>query len=201
MDWVSYLKDRARKSPVVLVEEIAETFELVPASVQRSLARLQSRGLVERIANGIYVNRLAHEVSETDLVNILRPCAYVSLESALRYWGISTQSPSALTCVTVGKPREYHSKDLNLRYRTVSPKLFWGFQEKTTRYGSYKLAEPEKALLDWIYLSLQDGVEPALDELDFKRLDRAKLLSDGQKFPTSVLRLLLPVLALDLLRA
>ena len=46
----------------------------------------------------------------------------------------------------------------------TKPQLYWGFIQKRTRYGSYQLAEPEKALLDSVYLALQDGIEPALDD-------------------------------------
>jgi hypothetical protein len=47
-----------------------------------------------------------------------------------------------------------------------------GFVEKQTRYAKYRIAEPEKALLYWIYLLQQVGLKPALDEIDFKRSDK-----------------------------
>jgi hypothetical protein len=39
-------------------------------------------------------------------------------------------------------------------------------------HGNYLIAEPEKAILDWIYLGIQNGAAPALDELDFGGVDR-----------------------------
>ena len=67
--------------------------------------------------------------------------------------------------------------------------------QKRTRYGSYQLAEPEKAVLDSVYLALQDGIEPALDELEFDQVSRRKLLDYAKRFPNTVYKHLLPVLA------
>jgi hypothetical protein len=57
------------------------------------------------------------------------------------------------------------------------------------------IAEPEKAILDWIYLGLQNGVAPALDELDFSSVDRPKLLNFARRFPRSTYLHVLPALA------
>jgi len=50
-------------------------------------------------------------------------------------------------------------------YRKISSELYWGYEEKATRYNKYLIAEPEKALLDWIYLNRQEGLPTPLDEL------------------------------------
>jgi predicted transcriptional regulator of viral defense system len=122
------------------------------------------------------------------LVGVLRPNAYISLESALAEWGISTQSPSALTCVTTGFPRKFQSASVHIVYRHIIENLFWGFEEKRTRYGAYKIAEPEKALLDWVYLQRQEGLPTVMDELSFKPINRRKLQEYAVKYPNSVQR-------------
>jgi hypothetical protein len=60
------------------------------------------------------------------------------------------------------------------------------FVRKTTGYGSYLIAEPEKTILDWIYLGIRNGTEPALDELDFTNVNSPKLLEYARRFSTSV---------------
>jgi hypothetical protein len=64
--------------------------------------------------------------------------------------------------------------------------------ERKSRYGNYKIAEPEKALLDWVYLGLKGDVPLHLDELQFERLNIPKLLEIGKKFPRSALETILP---------
>jgi hypothetical protein len=71
-------------------------------------------------------------------------------------------------------------------YRKISPGLYWGFEEKATRYNKYLIAEPEKALLDWIYLNRQEGLPTPLDELQLQFLTLAKLRDYAQRFPRTV---------------
>jgi len=144
----------------------------VESSVGNALRRQERRELVERVSNKIYINKLAYDFSPQELVGVLRPNAYISLESALVERGISTQSPSSLTCVTTGFPRKFRTPSVHLAYRNLGEYLYWGFQEKRTRHGSYMIAEPGKALLDWIYLQRQEGLPVVLDELNLKATDQ-----------------------------
>jgi hypothetical protein len=117
---------------------------------------------------------------------MLRPEAYLSLETVLRASGVSTQSPTVLTCVTPGRSGEFRAKSVSIIFRRLSRNLFWGFQERSTRYGKYNVADPEKALLDWVYLGRQEGSTIKTDELDLQRLDRGKLLQYAARFPIPV---------------
>jgi predicted transcriptional regulator of viral defense system len=186
LDWVQVLTDEARLTDVILIKEIATKYKLPAASVWKALSRLEKRGLINRVTNGVYLNKLVRDHSATDFISVLKPDSYVSLESALSHWGLSTQSPVALTCVTTGKPKEYRTPNFAITFRTISKRLFWGFIEKQTRYSKYRIAEPEKALLDWTYLSLQAGLTPTLDEIDFKSVDKQKLVKYAAKYPGTV---------------
>lgn len=196
MDWAKTIHKEAQRSAVLRTDELAQKYGVVQVAVTQALSRQEHRGLVERVGEKIYFNHLAPDSSPRDLVNVLRKDAYISLESALREYGISTQSPRVLTCVTTERSRELKTKTISINYRNVSPHLYWGYIRKPTRYGSYLIAEPEKAILDWLYLSLQDGIIPDLDEFDFSHLDRSKLLDFARKFPSTVYRHLLPALAM-----
>jgi predicted transcriptional regulator of viral defense system len=194
MDWVTVIRKEAQTSSILRTDELARKYAIVPAAVTQALARQEQRELVEHISNKIYYNWLALDGSTRDLVNVLREDAYVSLESALREYGISTQSPRTLTCVTTERPKDFKGRTITISYRSISPRLYWGFVPKTTRYGSYLIAEPEKAILDWIYLGIQNGAAPALDELDFGSVDRPKLLNYARRFPSSTYLHVLPAL-------
>ena len=137
------------------------------------------------------------DASANDFVTVLNPNSYVSLESALNQWGISTQSPVSLTCVTTGKPKEYRTPEFAITLRSISEHLFWGFVEKQTRYSKYRIAEPEKALLDWVYLMLQNGLTPRLDEIELQSLDKQKLVKYAAKYPGTVRNALKDSLAFE----
>jgi predicted transcriptional regulator of viral defense system len=186
LDWAKTLRKEASRSAVLRSDDLARRYGIAEAIVGNALRRQERRGLVEHISRRLYVNKLAHDFSPRELVGVLRSDAYISLESALAEWGISTQSPSALTCVTTGFPRKFRSQSVHILYRHIGKKLYWGFAQKRTRHGSYRIAEPEKALLDWVYLQRQEGLPTAFDEFDVKSIDWKKLHRYAAKFPASV---------------
>lgn len=186
MNWTTILTDEARENCILRTDDLARKRNLPVSVVRNALRRYELRGLVERVSTKIYVNHLNQQFSPRDLVNILRPESYISLESALVEKGVITQSPSALTCVTSGYPQTFRSKSVSIVYRKISPDLFWGAEVKATRFNKYRIAEPEKALLDWIYLSRQEGLPTPLDELQVQPLHTAKLLDYAERFPRTV---------------
>jgi hypothetical protein len=195
MDWAKFIADRARSSATFRADALANELKIPLATARNALFRLRRRGLVENVANNIFVNRLALDFSGHELINQLRPESYLSLESVLRNSGISSQSPRDLTCVTSGEPGKFQTSTLSIRFRHVAPHLFWGFRPKRTRYGQYNLAQPEKALLDWIYLLRQEGSIVPTDELDLTPLDFPKLLQYSERFPKPVRQQVLELVA------
>src|SRR5438874_178748 len=61
-----------------------------------------------------------------------------------------------------------------------------GLRREETRYIRYLIADPEKALLDWIYLTRQEGPPTPFDELQLQFLDPSKLRQYAQRFPGTV---------------
>jgi predicted transcriptional regulator of viral defense system len=186
MNWTSILTQEASRNSVLRTEDLARKYGLSEPVVRNALRRYQSKHLVERVSTKIYINHFNQQFSPRDLVNILRPRSYISLESALVEQGIITQNPSILTCVTPGYPQKFRAKSVVIVYRKISPELYWGFEERATRYNNYLIAEPEKALLDWIYLNRQEGLPTPLDEINLQFLAPAKLRSYALRFPRTV---------------
>jgi predicted transcriptional regulator of viral defense system len=186
MNWTTILTEEARRNCILRSNELARRHKLSEVTVRNALRRYETRGLVEHVSTKIYINHLNQQFSPRDLVNVLRPESYISLESAMVDKGITSQSPSVLTCVTRGYPQSFRTKSVSIVYRKISPDLYWGYEEKATRYNKYLIAEPEKALLDWIYLTRQEGLPTPFDELQFQFLSAAKLREYAERFPRTV---------------
>ena len=186
MNWTTILADESRTNSIVRLDDLARRYNIQEVVARNALRRYEARGLVEHISNKIYINKLNQQFSARDLVNVLRLESYISLESALVDRGIISQSPAVLTCVTLGYPKTFRRRSVTIVYRKISQELFWGFEPKKTRYNSYRIAEPEKALLDWIYLSRQEGLPTPLDEINVQFLDVSKLRSYAKRFPRTV---------------
>jgi predicted transcriptional regulator of viral defense system len=186
MNWTTILADESRQNSILRLDDLAARYNIREVVARNALRRYESRGLVEHISNKVYINRLNQQFSPRELVNILRPDSYISLESALVDHGVTSQSPAILTCVTLGYPKTFRSRSVTIAYRKISKDLFWGFEQKRTRHNTYRIAEPEKALLDWIYLSRQEGLPTPLDEINLQFLDSQKLRSYAARFPSTV---------------
>lgn len=186
MNWTDVLANEARKNSVLRADALVRKYELSEPAVRNALRRYEAKGLVERISTKIYINHFNQHFSSRDLVNTLRPKSYISLESALVERGVITQNPSVLTCVTPGYPQTFRGKSVIIVYRKISPDLYWGFEEKATRYNKYLIAEPEKALLDWVYLTRQEGLPTPLDEINLQFLNPPKLRAYAEQFPRTV---------------
>jgi len=186
MNWTTILTEEARRNCILRSDELANRHKLSEAVVRNALRRYEARGLVERVSTKIHINHLNQQFSPHDLVNVLRPESYISLESAMVDNGITSQSPSVLTCVTPGYPQSFRTKSVAIVYRKISSGLYWGYEEKATRYNKYLIAEPEKALLDWIYLNRQEGLPTPVDELQLQFLIPAKLRQYAERFPRTV---------------
>jgi predicted transcriptional regulator of viral defense system len=186
MNWTTILTEDARRNCILRSDELARRHKLSEAAARNALRRYEARGLVERVSTKIYINRLNQQFSPRDLVNVLRPQSYISLESAMVDKGITSQSPSVLTCVTPGYPQSFRTKSVSLVYRKVSPGLYWGYEENATRYNKYFIAEPEKALLDWVYLNRQEGLPTPFDEIQLQFLNLSKLRQYAERFPRTV---------------
>jgi predicted transcriptional regulator of viral defense system len=186
MNWTTILTEEARRNCILRSDELAQGHKLSEAAVRNALRRHEGRGLVERVSRKIYINHLNQQFSPRDLVNVLRPESYISLESAMVEKGITSQSPSVLTCVTPGYPQSFRTKSVAIVYRKISSDLYWGYEQKATRYNKYLVAEPEKALLDWIYLTRQEGLPTPFDELQLQFLNTARLRKYAERFPRTV---------------
>ena len=195
MDWASALVREATTSPLLRIGDAAAKYRLSNSAVSKALRRQANRGLLEKVSDDAYFNKIAALATSRDIVNQLVPDSYVSLSSALAEWGLSSQNPIATTCVTTSWRRRISTPSVQIAYRKIKRDLFWGYIEKKSRYGKYKIAEPEKALLDWIYFALQDSLPVQLDEIRFDKLSRARLVSYAKKFPSTVMQaLFLPML-------
>jgi predicted transcriptional regulator of viral defense system len=141
-------------------------------SLRIALTRLSNRGIIKRISRGFYANPFNIPTLEEVSGQIYQP-SYISLESALFHYGILSQIPQILTCITTRFPRTFRSSLGIIEYRQIRSDLFWGF----IRMDGYFLAEAEKALLDYMYLNRSKDIEDLFSHLDLARINKKKLKS------------------------
>ncbi len=149
-----------------------------PAHVRRQLARWVKAGKVVPLRRGLYV--LAEPYAKKQphpfiLANEMRRASYVSMQSALAWYGCIPEYVPAITSVTTERPEEIENPKGRFIFRHIKRKLLWGMEQLEVTPSQVALvASPEKALLDLLYLVPHSDTEGYLDEL---RLDPGVRLS------------------------
>jgi predicted transcriptional regulator of viral defense system len=162
------------------------------SSLTVQLSRLVSSGVIERPARGWYANPFATP-SDEEVAMVIRRPSYLSMEYALSRSGILSQRVHVLTLVTTNLPYTFRSGDAVLEYHQVKRSLFRGYVPE----GDVQVAEPEKALLDLIYVRHVRGRDLTMgalgslvDDMDLEEMDPARLSLHARAFDVRTRRAL-----------
>ena len=94
--------------------------------------------------------------------------SYISLQSALYHHGMISQMPSVIYAVSIARTNKHATAMGTVSVHHVAPSFFFGYQ--LAGKGPGKIAAPEKALIDFLYLSpARSRLFQALPELEFPR--------------------------------
>ncbi|MCU0576763.1 MAG: hypothetical protein MUD15_08085 [Desulfobacterota bacterium] len=119
------------------------------------LTRWVQKGYLLKLKNGIYAfARDAGKIRGEEVASRLYQPSYLSLESALSHYGIIPEMVFVYVSVTPKITRTFENVLGRFVYRHVKSALFWGYSEVKTETGRFLMAEPEKAVLDYLYLNM-----------------------------------------------
>jgi len=152
---------------------------------RNNLTRWCRKGLLMKLRNEYYAfPDFKHVPDAARLVaNRIYSPSYISLHSALSFYGMIPEEVVQMTSVTTLKTARFDNPFGSFHYQNVKTSLYFGYERKTLPNGrSLLFATPEKALLDLLYLNpyyrTEDDMENLRldesfmhDELDRERLD------------------------------
>jgi len=151
-------------------------------TLKKYLSRWQKKQWVSRLRQGLYELTFQGEPSLPDmyLANRIYGPSYVSLETVLSDHGLVPEVSMAVTSITSKPTRRFKNRHGLFWYRSVRPKAFSGYRIERRSGVDVYVAEPEKALLDYLYFKTRrdGGWDPKSHRFDLrriKRLDRKKL--------------------------
>jgi len=147
---------------------------------KNNLGRWEKQGLLIKLKNGCYafadiadMRGFAYHAAG----KIYKP-SYVSLHTALAFYGMIPESVSQITSVSSLKSSIFENKLGTFSYKKIKPNLMFGYNAMENDGFTFFLATPEKALLDLLYLyPFYDTAEEIrnlrLDDydIDWDRLD------------------------------
>ena len=167
-DLVTFIRKMGR--PVFTTHELTALSGKSPSTVVQSLNHLVKQGLLVKIYRGVWAEPGPREISPFEIIPYLFPRqrVYVSFITALHLHGIVEQIPQVITLASTAHTNALRTKAGVFSVHQIAPAFFDGF-DWYKREGSFLIAEPEKALIDSLYLSSRKKKQfGSFPELDFQ---------------------------------
>jgi predicted transcriptional regulator of viral defense system len=136
------------------LEDIRSFFPGVKNSnLKKLIYRWKKSGQVYPLKRGLYELTYPGDLIIPDMyiANKLYEPSYVSLETALSHFSIIPEVSMAVTSISTKPTRRFRNRHGLFIYRTVSSGLFEGYYVEKHGDVGVRIAEPEKAIVDFIY--------------------------------------------------
>lgn len=140
-------------------------------TLYKKITRLEKQRIIKRLIKGKYLFTL-NRPNHYQIANYLCQPSYITLDSALSFYGITTGFPYQIISFTPKKTRTYMVDQQEYLFCHITPKLFWGYEKQ----NQILLATPEKAVLDYLYFSSKGLRQFDQSEFDFKSVKKAELI-------------------------
>lgn len=169
-----------RNLRVFTPREFGRVFRATPEQTKYFLEEHSRDGLFLRLKRGLYALQDSLP-SEEELANVLYRPSYVSFEYALAAYHILPEMVYTVTSATSKPTRTFTVADKTFSYLTIKQEAFTGYQPIQRDGRTILMAEPEKALVDYLYF-VALGKKPTNDRFNLSALNRQKIESYAMLF-------------------
>jgi len=173
----SQFKNKVQKYPIFSSSHLAVLGDNEQI-LRNYLNRWRSQGLILRLKRGLYVlNKEDRKInpSRPFIASQLLSPSYLSTEYALSFYDLIPEKVEDVTSVTTKKTSTFQNDFGTFRYQHIDVACFVGFVEtKDENRYPFFIAEPEKAIVDFLYLNLsnfsRDDIRIFRDSYRFQNL-------------------------------
>lgn len=150
-------------------------------SLKVTLNRLVKKDILIRLKRGVYQLSL-NMVDVGKVANQLYYPSYLSFESALSRYGVLSQIPYTQTFATTRKSKKMIIWNTEIEFTQLKKDLYFGYKLEKGIY----IAEPEKALLDQLYITSRGKRTISIEELDLRSINQKILEEYAKKYPSYI---------------
>jgi len=143
----------------------------VKNSLKKALYTWKKKRWVYALKKGLYelTYPMDFNIPDMHISNKLYSPSYISLETALSNYSIIPEVSMAVTSIATKPTRRFKNKHGLFIYHTVKPEAFTGYYVEKQGSFDILIAEPEKALIDYLYFKTYRNKKLNLED---ERLDR-----------------------------
>ncbi len=155
-----------------------QVFASYPEFNRNNLGHWVKKGYLVRLRQGYYAFPEYSKSTDFTLyfANKIYKPSYISLHTALSFYGIIPEAVPWITSVTTLKTMTFSNYFGKYSFKNIKPEMMFGYDLKEMEGGRrIMFATPEKALLDILYLYPFYNSESEIEEL---RLDQSYMEDD-----------------------
>jgi predicted transcriptional regulator of viral defense system len=161
--------------------EFSQLFAMPAYAAKHFLEKQTKQGFLVRLKRGIYTLKTDFP-GEEEIANALYKPSYLSFEYALAYYGILPEMPHKVTSATTKPTRLFATTyELPFAYYSIKEAAYTGYSLVKTNTKSFLIADPEKALADYLYFETL-GKRPHNDRLHLNNINKEKLMNYARLF-------------------
>lgn len=139
-----------RQVRIFTPQEFLRIFPVAPYQAKYFLETQTKEDLFVRIKKGLYALK-TDLPSEEEIANKLYMPSYISFEYALSYYQLIPEMVYTVTSATTKSTRTMTFDNISYNYRSIKTNVYTGYVLKKTEQKSFLIADPEKAIADYLY--------------------------------------------------
>lgn len=150
MDYIEF-KNEFFEKVCFSIHQIQSKF---PEFNTNNLTRWVKKGLLVKLRNSYYAfpEYLEEPASSFYIANKIYRPSYISLHSALAYYGLIPEAVVQVISVSTLKTVEFKNRFGTFSYKSFQPALMFGYEQKPfIKSLTILMAQPEKAVIDLLY--------------------------------------------------
>ena len=173
-----YVVKKLREKKIALFTplEFKRVFGVSDYACQWFIKTHTKKELFTKIRNGLYM--LTDYPANCYLIaNRLYEPSYISFDTALSFYGVIPETIYTITSVTAKTTREFKVDNISFSYHKLKKEAYTGYKSIKYLQNTILIAEPEKALADYLYFVALRKRGLHYERLDLKKIKKARLLS------------------------
>lgn len=184
---MNYLKLREIKKLYFPYQELSGALGITSRSARVFATRYVKKGYLIRFRRNFYILREKWDILDKEekfvLANLIEVPSYISLMTAMEYYGITTQiQRDFIESISMHRTKEAEIEESVFNYTKINKQLYFSFVRKE----NFFIATPEKAFLDALYLKSLKRYRFDLTSIDFNKLNKSEMNKVIKKFPVRV---------------
>ena len=160
---------------------------------KKNLINWQKKGYIQKLRNNWYCfSDIQNSQNELfSIANKIYKPSYISLESALSYYGFIPEGVFSFTSISTLKTNNFNNYFETFLYKSIKNNAFFAYKIIENKDLKFKIAEPEKAILDYFHINhnintQEDFFAIRLNksnikiEIDFEKMEKYALLFNSK---------------------